>query len=386
MKIVQVVAVDVTLDTLLEPLIKATQNENIETHCVSNKGPYYKEMINNNFYFHEVKIDRKISPVKNLKSIISLVKIFKDIKPTIVHVHTPVASVLGRIAAKIAKVPVIIYTAHGFYFHEGMSNKKYNFFYKIEKYTGKFCTDYIFTQSEEDFEVATSGKFLSKKNKNNYVHISNGVDIKNKFNYENFLNKTNVELRKKYNFKDSDLVITFIGRLVKEKGILDFLNSYKYLKNKNIKYLVIGGLPPGERDTETFKELEKYKTNENIIFTGHIKNINEYLYMSDVFCLPSYREGMPRSIIEAMAMKNAILATNIRGSREEVIHGKNGYLFNISDSISIARYIDEFANNRILLSEFKEYGYERAKSIYNEENVLKKQLEVFNKYKRGDNN
>ncbi|WP_204206216.1 glycosyltransferase family 4 protein [Mammaliicoccus sciuri] len=381
MKIVQVVAVDVTLETLLKPLIKATQNKGIETHCVSNKGPYYNELIDNDFYFHEVKIDRKISPINNLKSIISLVKLFRNIKPTIVHVHTPVASVLGRIAAKIAKVPVIIYTAHGFYFHEGMSNKQYNFFYKIEKYVGKFCTDYIFTQSEEDFEVAKSGKFLSKKNSDNFVHISNGIDITNKFNYSKFKKQSNINLRKKYGLSEDDLVVTFIGRLVKEKGILDFLDSYKFLQTKNVKFIVIGGLPEGERDTETVNKLEKYKANKNIIFTGHIKNINEHLFMSDVFCLPSYREGMPRSIIEGMAMKNAILATNIRGSREEVLHGKNGYLFDINDSQAIAKYIDILSNNPELLNDYKKFSFERAHSIYNEEFVIKKQLQIFNKYK-----
>lgn len=380
MKIIQLVAVDVTLETLLEPLIKATKNEGIETHCVSNKGPFYNELIDNGFQFHEVKIDRKISPINNLKSIISLVKLFKKINPTIVHVHTPVASVIGRIAAKLAKVPVIIYTAHGFYFHEGMSKKQYNFFYNIEKYVGKFCTDYIFTQSEEDFEVAKSGKFLSKGNSDNFIHISNGIDVKNKFNYRKFSSENNLELREKYGFKDDDLVVTFIGRLVKEKGILDFLDSYKYVKNKNIKFVVIGGLPEGERDTSTVKELEKYKSNKNIVFTGHIKNINEHLYMSDVFCLPSYREGMPRSIIEGMAMKNAILATNIRGSREEVLHGQNGYLFEINDSKAIAKYIDILANNPELLKDYKNCSFERANSIYNEEFVIMKQLQIFNKY------
>ena len=381
MKIVQLSAIDMTLNNFLKPLNKATLNEGIEVHCVCKKGPYYEEMIADGFKFHDINIDRKISPVSNLKSILKLVKLFKKIKPDIVHVHTPVASVLGRIAAKIAKVPVIIYTAHGFYFHEGMSEKKYKFFFNIEKYTGKFFTDYIFTQSEEDFAIAKENRFLKKSKKNNYIWISNGIDLNKKYNYFIKDEITKENLKQQYNIPKENIVVTFIGRLVKEKGILDFLESISHLKSKNVSFVIMGGLPDGERDVETFKELNKYEEYSNIIFTGHVNNADEFLYMSDIFCLPSYREGMPRSIIEAMAMKNAILATDIRGSREEVIHGESGFLFSTNDSKAIASYIDKLVENPEKLKEMKESGLNRARELYDEQKVIEKQLKVFNKYR-----
>ena len=88
-----------------------------------------------------------------------MAKLFKQIKPDIVHVHTPVAGVLGRIAAKIANVPTIIYTAHGFYFHDGMSKSQYRFYFIVEKLIGRYFTDYIFTQSEEDYQIAKENQF-----------------------------------------------------------------------------------------------------------------------------------------------------------------------------------------------------------------------------------
>ena len=324
MKVLQVTAIDMTMNNFLYPLNKESKKQGMEVHCLCSKGPNVDIIKRNGFYFHEVNIDRKINIVKNLKSIIMMVKVFRIVKPDIVHVHTPVAGVLARIAAKIAKVPNIIYTAHGFYFHDGMDKVKYNIFFNIEKYIGRYFTDYIFTQSIEDFEVAKKNKFLKN---NNYLHISNGVDLKVKFNPDIKGNEN--EIIKKNSFKDNELIVTFIGRLVKEKGIIEFLNSYERLKTKNIKYVIIGGLPQGERDTETINFIEMFKKNENIIFTDHVSNVNDYLSISDIFCLPSYREGMPRSIIEAMAMRNAVLATNIRGSREEVIHNETGYLFDI---------------------------------------------------------
>ncbi|MEB7768274.1 glycosyltransferase family 4 protein [Mammaliicoccus sciuri] len=375
MRIIQVTAIDMTMNNFLNPLNKVTKEKGHEVHCVCSKGPYEEEIKSNGYYFHNISIDREINFVKNIKSIMMMVKLFKILKPDIVHVHTPVAGVLGRIAAKIAKVPTIIYSAHGFYFHEGMPSKKYKLFFNIEKYIGRYFTDYIFTQSEEDFEVAKVNNFL--KNKNNYVHISNGIDIDNKFNVDKLPKTINTSLRDKYGIQKNDVVVSFIGRLVKEKGILDLLESINYLNAQNVKFLIIGSLPQGERDTETLKLLGEYKNNRNIIFTGQVTNVNELLYMSDIFCLPSYREGMPRSIIEAMAMKNAVIATNIRGSREEVIHGRTGYLCNTNSSKEIASCIDDLVENKDKMNEFKENGLDRARRLYDENKVIEKQLNVF---------
>src|SRR5699024_7595510 len=99
----------------------------------------------------------------------------------------------------------------------------------------------------------------------------------------------------------------------------------------------------------------------------------------DVFCLPSYREGMPRSIIEAMAMKNAVLATNIRGSKEEVLHNETGFLFDVRNSNQIAYYIDELNNDREKLEYFKKNGQKRAKLLFDEDKVVNKQIEIYKK-------
>lgn len=376
MKVIQVAAIDMTHIKLLNNLNEKCLENRIEVHCVSTGGPNVEKIKDKGFYFHSIPIDRKISPISNLKSIMLMVKLFKMLKPDIVHVHTPIASVLGRIAAKIAKVPTIIYTAHGFYFHEGMSKNEYRKYYLIEKYIGKLFTDFIFTQSEEDFDVAQKGRFLAKSKKNNYLHISNGIDLDEEFNIKK-ININNIRMiKEKHNIKDSDIVVSFVGRLVKEKGIIDLLNAYKHLNSTNIKFIIIGSLPDSERDNEAINIVNSFKDNKNIIFTGQIPNINEYLYLSDIYCLPSYREGMPRSIIEAMAMKNAVIATNIRGSREEVIHNSTGYLVNTSSEQEIAFYIDELANEKNKLNSFKEYGYQRANNLYNENDVVSKQINI----------
>ncbi|RXS20213.1 glycosyltransferase family 4 protein [Staphylococcus saprophyticus] len=379
MKIIQIAAIENTHLKLLKNLNETSVRSGFEVHCISSKSTENNDVIKQGVKFHEVEINRKINPIKNIKSIFKLVKIIKKVNPDIVHVHTPVAAVLGRIAAKIAKVPKIIYTAHGFYFHDGMSKKKYTLFFYIEKFIGRYFTDYILTQSKEDFDIAVNNNFLKKKNNNNYYHISNGIDIDSQFNPLKIEEDNLNILKNNLKIKENDTVITFIGRLVEEKGILDFLDSYQKIKSKNIKYIVIGDVHESERDLATINKLNKYKNNKNIIFTGKVNNVNEYLSISDIFCLPSYREGMPRSIIEAMAMQNAVIATDIRGSREEVEDGKTGFLVPIKSSKFIANKIDELASNNNLLNYFKVNGYKKAKKYYNEKIVVDKQLAIFNK-------
>src|SRR5699024_2714057 len=377
LKITQIAAIEMTHIKLLKTLNETSVANGMEVHCVSTFGSKQNEVKQQGVHYHNINIDRNINPISNMNSILKMVKLFKQIKPDIVHVHTPIAAVLGRIAAKLAGVPTIIYTAHGFYFHEGMSLKAYKFYFNIEKFIGKYFNDYIFTQSEEDYHTSVKNNFLKKTKQNNYLHISNGIDIDNQFNFE-LINKDNLtNLKKELKIEADDIVVTFIGRLVKEKGILDLLDSYNKLSSNNIKYIIIGDLPEGERDNETQEMLKKYKKEKNIIFAGQISNINEYLALSDIYCLPSYREGMPRSIIEAMAMKNAIIATNIRGAREEVIDNENGFLVPLKASMYIANKIEELANDKNKLKKFKEASFMRAKNNYNEADVVKKQLEIF---------
>jgi len=373
-KVIQVSAIDSTMNGLLRKLNQETIKAGYELVCVCSEGNNSDSMRKEGFNVININIDRSIRPVSNLKSIYKMYKLFRKERPDIVHVHTPVAAVLGRIASKLARVPITIYTAHGFYFHDNMSPKSYKVFVGIEKIMARYFTDFIFTQSKEDHQTALKNNFIDSEK---IITISNGVDVKGKFNPENVILEEIQGLRKEFNIANDDYVITFIGRLVKEKGILDLLEGFSKVKNEKVKLFVIGGSADKERDTSTFETLEKYSRNNNIIFTGRRDDINNLLYLSDVFVLPSYREGMPRSIIEAMAMNNAVTATNIRGSREEVIHGETGLICNLGAPDELTDAINELISNESLLNGMKKQGRLRAEELYDEDKVVEMQLEKF---------
>lgn len=368
----QISAIDMSMYKLLGELNRTTVSKGIETIAVCSKGNYQSLIESDGVIYSPIQIDRKIG-FSNLKTVFQLVKLFSKEKPDVVHVHTPIAAVLGRVAAKIARVPVIVYTAHGFYFHENMTPLVYKVCFTIEKIMGKFFSDLIFTQSQEDADIANKGNFKTKKD---IICISNGIDVDKVFNPNNITEVEKERLRQEFSIKQGDTVLTFIGRLVEEKGILDLLNAIKHVHRKDLKVILIGDVIQGDRTENKLDEkLNQFKKElNNVFFVGNRSDIPQLLSISDIFCLPSYREGMPRSIIEAMAMHNAIIATNIRGSREEVIDEETGYLVPLNNPVEISAKINLLMNDKSRLAEFKINGRKRAVHLFNEQRVIETQL------------
>lgn len=376
-KMLQVTNVDFTVEKFLINLIKKCEEE-YEVHIACAKGECFENLKDLNMKY--IDAERRINFTSNIKTIYQLYKLMKKEKYDLIHVHSPIMSVLARISAKLAGAKVVVYTAHGFYFHDDMKKWVYNFFVAIEKVIGKYFTDFIFTQSYEDYILAKEKGFNKAEN---ILCIGNGINLKT-FNILN-VKEEKIEIRKSFELENDDFVIVFVGRLVKEKGIFDLLEAFKMLSHKynKVKLLVVGDNVKGDRDTEFF---EKYKSlindsniEANIRFLGLRNDINRILKAGDIFVLPSYREGMPRSIIEAMAMEKVVIATNIRGCREEVVDGETGYLVPVNSYKDIYTKISGLIMDRDKVNLMGTKGKARAELLYDEENVIEMQIKVFKK-------
>ena len=375
-KILQVCAIDLSVDALLKPLILKSMEEGYIVHNACTDTGRFEKLRKEGLTMIDVKIDRKISPISNIKSIMRLYQLMKKEKYDIVHVHTPIAALLGRIAAKMAGIKHIIYTAHGFYFHDEMPSFQYKLFYNIEKYAARFLTDWLLLQSKEDYELSLRDKFLCE---DRIIHLSNGVDIHNKFNPHLISEDTKVNIKKELGINSNDIVFAFIGRLVREKGIFELLEAFIQLTKRydKVKLLLIGDLLKSERDQESYYKIKKMLSYPGVIHLGFRKDIAELLSISDVFVLPSYREGLPRSIIEAMAMSKPIIASNIRGCREEVFHNENGYLVNRGSSKSLYDAMESLVIDERKRVEFGNKSRLIAEQLFDEEKVIRKQINLF---------
>lgn len=375
-KILQVCAIDFSVDRLLKPLILESMKKGYEVHNGCEDTGFFTELESENLTMVRVPIERKISPISNLKAIKSLMSLMKQEEYDIVHVHTPVAALLARVAAKLVGQKNVVYTAHGFYFHDDMKPLVYKVFYTIEKFAARWMTDWLLVQSIEDYQLAIDNCFSSKEKT---IHLSNGVDIWNRFNMNHTFDVEGI--RESIDIEKDDIVFTFIGRLVKEKGIFELIEAFNelYKENQHVKLVLIGGLLDSERDQESYNKLEELLKSPGVRHLGFRNDTPELLGASDVFVLPSHREGLPRSIIEAMGMGLPIIASNIRGCREEVFPGKNGFLFEKENTNELYKAMKQMATDGEMRKKFSINSRTIAEELFDEQKVLAKQIALFDK-------
>jgi glycosyltransferase involved in cell wall biosynthesis len=191
-------------------------------------------------------------------------------------------------------------------------------------------------------------------------------------------------MRAEFKTAEDEQIICFIGRLVREKGILELMEAFEKIieENDQVKLMIVGDAA-SDRDQETkkiLKELlEKEKFRDKIIMTGYRKDIPALIALSDLFVLPSHREGMPRSIIEAMMMAKPVVATNIRGCREEVVDSRTGYLVPVEAPAELAAKISKILSDAELKETMGQAGRKRALELYDEDKVIERQLEVLDR-------
>jgi lipopolysaccharide/colanic/teichoic acid biosynthesis glycosyltransferase/glycosyltransferase involved in cell wall biosynthesis len=373
-KVLQVTAIDVTVKKLLLPLIDRLTEEGYQVHVACSDGPYVPELKAQGYNIHAIPIARRINPVSNLRSLWRLYKLMKKEHFDVVHVHTILASVIGRLAAWVAGVPLVIYTVHGFYFHENMPwwLRRLNIW--IEKLMC-LVTNLVFTQSQEDAATAVKVGICRKKK---VIWIGNGVDT-NRFADVSSQDGT----RARFGLEPGDRVVGFVGRFVREKGILELLQAMQIV-NQNIpeaKLMLVGDKLASDRDSKTKKIISRLHENSpfasRIIFTGFLEDITAPMSVMDVFVLPSHREGMPRTIIEAMASGKPVIATNIRGCREEVVHGLTGLIVPVNNSQALAEAIIHVLSHPDLGRQMGAAGRLRANELFTERAVLDKQARIY---------
>lgn len=373
MKICQLCAVDFTLKFFLLPLIDGMTKEGWQVEAVCSDGPYIKNLVQEGYNIKNIDIPRNLNLILIFSAIYNLYRLFKKEKYDIVHVHTPLASIIARIAAKLSGVKLIIYTAHGFYFHENMRPLKFYFFVILEKIFG-FITDILFTQSFEDQQFAIKFNFLSKKK---IFNIGNGVDI-NKFNPNNI--KTKTLFKSKLMIPKGSFTIGLICRLVKEKGLLEFLNAAEKVSENfpHVYFVIVGERLKSDHNGSVEKQIIKTKTKigKKILFLGNRNDVPQILSILDLYCLPSWREGMPRSIIEAMMMGKPVLATNIRGSREQIINQKTGVLVPVNSSISLEKEMINLIQDKKKCYKYGLAGRKRALKYYDEKKIINLQIQI----------
>lgn len=371
-KTCHVTTVDITVRFIILNFLRFLQKENHKVSIVCSSGKWSDFLKKEGFSLHNIKMTRKITPIRDLISLIKLFLYFRKEKFTIVHTYTPKAGILGRIAARMAGTPIVIHTSFGFYIGPEMSLVKKKLILFAEKIASHFC-DLVFSQNKEDIELAVQKKIVNPKK---IKLLTYGVDI-GRFNPLNFNQDFIYRKRKELNIEKNKKIIGMVGRFVKEKGYLDLFEAFKIVKAKNsdVILLLVAPLDKEKKDALDSSIFKDYGIEKEVVLLGYekeISNIEEIYPLMDVFVLCSYREGFPYSIMEASAAGIPIIATNIRGSREAVEHGITGILVPLKNPDKLAQALIYFLDNPEKSKELGRNGRKKAEKEFDERVIFSK--------------
>lgn len=296
---------------------------------------------------------REINPIKDLKTLILLYRIFKRERFDVVHCHSSKAGLLGRIAARLAGINKIVYTVHGFVFNEPMGSLKKNIYIAIEKIGAMFGTDSI-AVSQKDLDTAIDYKI---GNKNKIGYIPNAIE---NVSEENLRSKA--DIRESLEIKSDDFVIGTVANFYDTKGHIYLVEAVKRLYDEGFNFKTVFA---GEGPRMEFIK-EKCVGYDNFIFLGYRKDNLDVINSFDLFVLPSVKEGMPYVILEAMSISKPVLCTRVGAMTNMISNKENGIIVNPGVPEELYREIKWALNSREEISRIGAFG----KSFVNEKYSL----------------
>lgn len=298
---------------------------------------------------------RSIRPIADFKSIYQLYKVFRRERFDIVHSHTAKAGFITAVAARMAGVPVICHTYHGLPFFEGQDKISYRIYRFLEKIACRF-RDYVFTQNKRDLPECI--KLMGNENK--ALFEGNGVDI------ELVKQSAQKQLPQAVGeFPGEGIKCVLLSRLEPVKRVDDFFVVVDKLRQEGLKVsCVVAGIGILEKQLKNQLAAMQLEDCVNIVaFSSHPHGL---IAASDVVMLCSEKEGIPRVIMEAMALQKPVVATNVLGTQELVVDGETGFLVPLGDTNAMAEKIKLLAGDSSLRQRMGTYGLERINDGFND--------------------
>lgn len=365
-RVLAICNIDLMAAILLKPWFSALASAGYEVHIACSAGAYLKELEADGFTVHPIPVRRRLNPLANLDAIWQVYRVVRRGRFDVVNAHSPIGAAVGRIACKLARVKNVVYTVHGFYFHDQMPTAKRWAFMGVEWLLARLTKRFMFV-SDEDRRTALRTGIVRRPE--DAVTILNGVNL-NRFHPA----RDRSAERAHRGLPPLRRVVGITGRIVREKGYREYLAMAVALQagGEDLTYLVLGDSLASDRDqfASRFRQaVGEAGLSSNFVFTGFTENVPEYLRAMDIFVLPSYREGFPRSVLEAMATGLPVVATNIRGCREAVVHGETGWIVPPRDAEALTAAVRHLLCHEPLARSMGDRGLRRAQEMFNEHQV-----------------
>lgn len=355
------------------PFINHFKDNGYTVHVATNLGARRDEFKEHDVICHQVDFSRSPYSLSVVTAFKQLLRLMRAQNFALVHVHTPVGAFLGRLAARLTKTGPVLYTVHGFHFYQGAPLINWLIYYPLERLAARW-TDGMVVMNREDLQLAQS----SLLRRNNTVYRAHGVGLSLDEYRISEKGARREKLREQLGCKDEDTLIITIAEFNKNKNQIQLVKALQQIlkRQKNVCLLLVGA---GKQELRLKKLAHKLGVGKKVMFLGYRRDIPELLHISDIFALTSLREGLPRSVMEAMAAGKPVVATDIRGHRDLIQNNVNGFLVPINNVAKTSEAILKLITQREMALEMGGKGREII-APYAIENVLKEMAAIYNTF------
>jgi glycosyltransferase involved in cell wall biosynthesis len=372
-KLVHVTTTDMSLDWLLGPQLEAFAAAGYEVLGASAPGPHVEALEARGVrHLPLAHATRAMAPGEDVRALAELREIFMRERPTIVHTHNPKPGLYGRLAARAARVPVIVNTVHGLYATPDDPLPKRALVYGLERLAAT-CSHAELVQNPEDVGVLRRLGIPAER-----IHLlGNGVDL-TRFDPTADRTAAVAALRRELDLDPDDVVVGAVGRLVWEKGYRELFAAHETARARDprLRLVVAGPADPDKADAVGPDDLDRAEA-AGVRLLGRRDDVEDLYALFDVYALASHREGFPRSAMEAATMGVPIVATNIRGCRQVVDHGRTGLLVPLGDVDRLADALVLLARDTDRRRAMGERAAARARTEFDQQRVIEITLAVY---------
>ena len=372
-RLVHVTSSDISLALLLGPQLRAFADAGMEVFGVSAPGPFVERLTASGITHVPLRhATRSVSVGHDVLALYELERLFRRLRPDIVHTHNPKPGLYGRIAARTAGVPGVVNTVHGLYAAPEDPRGRRAVVYALERIAAT-CSDVELFQNPEDLEVMRRLGVPSER----LVLLGNGIDLRRFGSAPS--PEASTRARRSLGVDDSAVVVGTVGRLVWQKGFRELFHAARRLRSsvEDLVFVVVGPEDTAKGDALGPDDIAAARAIGNVVFTGHRDDVEDLYPGFDMFVLPSYREGFPRSAMEAAAYGLPVIATDIRGCRQVVDHDVTGLLVPVHDGDALAAAIAALAADPARRSAMGARARTKAEAEFDDRTVIERTLAAY---------
>ncbi|TPW14547.1 MAG: group 1 glycosyl transferase [Acidimicrobiaceae bacterium] len=379
LRLVHLTTTDISLDWLLGPQLRAFAAEGYEVIGMSAAGEHVANLEAMGIRHVPVPaFTRSTNPLQDVRAFVQLVRLLRQVRPDILHTHNPKPGIIGRIAGWLTRVPLVVNTQHGLYAQPTDRWQRRLPVYAAERVAAMFG-DAELVQNPEDVDTLVRRLRIPA---HKVRLLGNGIDLA-RFDPHSVPNATRAAVRDDWGVGSDEIVVGVVGRLVREKGIVEILEAAHALHDERlpVRFVIVGPADPGKADAVDGAQMVDARA-DGVVFAGERTDMPECYAAMDLFLTASWREGFPRSAMEAAAMGLPAVATDIRGNRQVVDDGVTGVLVPARDPAGLAAAVRDLVARRAEWPTMSEAARARARGQFDQALVIERTLAVYRRLQR----